>query len=135
MLPYGSLFYHHVMVKFARHMGYDVRNQVPFFLSALEAETLFNFYLSRLLEREEIESSAFRFDLEKDDGLKRIRVGKTERGAPAVPLLPGNSSRWFFGMIVIQSKEAAERRQVEAGHAPSPSGRPRLSTEISSLVP
>ena len=107
MLLYGSLFYHNVMVKFARHMGYEVRNHVPFFLSFLEAETLFNFYLSRLLELEQIGSSDFRFDFRKDDSLRRIRVFKGNKQRP--PLLPGNSARQFPGMMVIQRKQTGDR--------------------------
>jgi predicted RNA methylase len=105
-LLYGSFFYHHVMVKFARHEGYDVRHHVPYFLSVLEAETTFNFYLDRLLEYENIDTPDFRFDLEKDYGMKLLRVAKPE--TPSAPLLPGNSQRWFHGMIVIQRQATGD---------------------------
>ena len=103
MLVYVSLLYHHVTLKFARHMGYEVRFHFPSALTPLEAETLFNSYLSRLLELEQIESPDFRFHFQNDPGLGRIYVnaGKNER---PVPLLPGNSDRWFHGMMVIQRK-------------------------------
>lgn len=100
MLLYGSLFYHQVMVKFARHSGFVVRDHTPFFLSLLEAETLFNAYLARLLEHEGLEPDALRFDVEQDASLSRIRVAKTPAAPPA--LLPGNPPRWYHGMIVIQ---------------------------------
>ena len=103
MLFYGSLFYHHVMVKFARHLGYDVRFHIPTALTPLEAETLFNHYLSRLLELEQIESRDFRFHFQNDTGLGRIYVTVGQNEQPT-PLLPGNSERWFHGMMVIQSK-------------------------------
>ena len=61
ILLYRSFFYHHVMVKFAKHLGYQVRNQSAIYLDSFEAEALFNFYLIRLLEHELIASNAFRF--------------------------------------------------------------------------
>lgn len=106
VLLYGSFFYHHVMVKFARHLDFEVTNHEPFFLSVLEAETVFNAYLARLLEREQIAPSQLRFDLEEDEGLRRIRIQRSARG-PA-PLLPGGSAKWFHGMIVIQRKPPAD---------------------------
>jgi methylase of polypeptide subunit release factors len=101
LLLYGSLFYHHVMVKFARHTGYEVRHHVPGVLSHLEAETLFNAYLARLLKHENIDPNAMRFNYQEDKGLKRVHVRwpKTE-----TPLIAGNSNRLFFGMIVIERK-------------------------------
>jgi methylase of polypeptide subunit release factors len=101
LLLYGSLFYHHVMVKFARYMGYEVRHHVPGVVSHLEVETLFNSYLAKLLEHEQMEPDALRFNYQEDKGLKMVHVRwpKTE-----TPLIAGNSNRLFFGMIVIERK-------------------------------
>ena len=88
------------MVKFARHSGFAVRSHTPFFLSLLEAETLFDAYLARLLEREGLESDALRFDIAQDASLHRICVARPPTPPPA--LLPANPERWYHGMIVIQ---------------------------------
>jgi methylase of polypeptide subunit release factors len=119
MLLYGSLFYHHVMVKFARSQGFEVRNHIPKKMTPLEAETLFNFYLSRLLDLEPNESSDFRFDWRTDDGLKTIRV-VADKSKPAVPLLPGNSDSRFPGMIVIQKRQVGDHMKGGGSH-PDPS--------------
>lgn len=103
LLFYGSLFYHQVMVKFARHEGFDVKNHGSAMITPGEAETLFNAYLSRILQYEKMEPDAFRFDFNKDRDLWRIRVPADPRKVPE-PLVPGNSNRWFPGWIVIQRK-------------------------------
>lgn len=101
VLMYASYFYHHVMAKFAAAEGYRVTRHEPFFLSVLEAETLFNAYLSRLLVREGVARDAFRFDLERDASLQRLRVE-----APATPptslVPPRPVSRWYHGMLVVR---------------------------------
>ena len=99
MLLYNSLFYHYVMVKFARHEGHPVRNHGPAFLAPWEAETLFNFYLARLLEAEKLEPDAFRFDHTEDDALSRILVRSRHE-----PLFPGNSKKRYPGWIVIEDR-------------------------------
>jgi release factor glutamine methyltransferase len=104
LLYYGSLFYHHVMVKFARHEGFDVRNHGSSVITPGEAETLFNAYLSRLLQHEKMEPDSFRFSFNADRDLWRIRVATDPRKAPE-PLVPGNSNRWFPGWMVIQRKQ------------------------------
>ena len=60
-LFYGTLFYHHVIVKYARWRGYEVRTHVPLGLTPWAMEALFNLYLRRLLEREGLPTDAFRF--------------------------------------------------------------------------
>jgi hypothetical protein len=104
LLYYGSLFYHQVMVKFARHEGFDVRNHSSSIVTRGEAETLFNAYLSRLLQHEKMEPDAFRFDFNADRDLGQIRVLRDPKWVPD-PLVPGNSNRWFPGWMVIQRKQ------------------------------
>jgi predicted RNA methylase len=64
-LFYNTLFYHHVMVKFARYEGYEVRTHTPLGMSPYSFNALFNLYLERLLEHEQIPSGAFRFEREE----------------------------------------------------------------------
>jgi predicted RNA methylase len=73
LLFYKSVFYHYVMVKYARYRGFDVANADPKKLTIWEAESLFNSYLARLLEREGIEPDAFRFDWRQDADALRLR--------------------------------------------------------------
>jgi len=109
ILLYKSLFYHHVMVKFAKHVGYQVRNQVPDVLTSFESEALFNFYLTRLLEHEHIDSNAFRFDREKDNipflrNLIYSRLGLLERLRKFLSISKSNDDSLIAhpGIIVIR---------------------------------
>jgi methylase of polypeptide subunit release factors len=69
ILLYNSLFYHNVMVKFARYSGFEVRNHNPIGLYPWAAQTLYNSYLKRLLEVEGLPEDAFAFDRFKDSAL------------------------------------------------------------------
>lgn len=100
LLLYNSTFYHYLMVKFARHEGYVVRNHSPFGLTSWEAETLFNNYLRQLLEREGIEPDDFFFNRTKDQYLSELK--QAIRGQR---LFPGNSDRWHPGWMVIERKQ------------------------------
>ncbi len=91
ILLYGSYFYHHVMVKFARYAGYDVTNYEPRFLTPWEGDVLFNYYLERLLEYNHLPPKAFQFDWKKDH---RERVQLSE------------SLSAYSGLILISKPEA-----------------------------
>ena len=108
ILFYDSLFYHLVMVKYARYQGYTVRNQRPSGLTPWEAAPLFNCYLERLLEREKINPNAFRFFSHERGSLEGIGVVTRWRNDRA--LFPGNSNESYPGMIVIEQK---------SGHTPA----------------
>jgi predicted RNA methylase len=95
VLFYNSTFYHHVMVKYARHMGFLVSNEVPVVFAPWECEALFNSYLGKLLKREGVDPDAFRFDRTVDDLLLVSRKG------PKTPL-DGPPSRLFPGFVVIR---------------------------------
>jgi len=62
VLLYNTLFYHGVMVKFARYRGYEVRSHTPSGMSPYAFNALFNLYLERLLEHEQLPADAFRFE-------------------------------------------------------------------------
>jgi SAM-dependent methyltransferase len=120
ILYYGSLFYHLAMVKFARYSGYEVAHHRPWRLYAWEAGPLFNTYLGRLLQSEDLPRDAFRFDLEEPDTVQWLEVNKHGRERRA-PLLPGNSRRAYAGMIVVRRPgAAAEPGEAGANPAPSP---------------
>ena len=98
ILLYESLFYHHVMVMFARNSGFVVRNHGPDTFTSWEAEAVFNSYLERLLVREGLDPHAFRFDRRRKGGaLKKIRAESKTR-----PLFRGNTRIPYPGMIVIE---------------------------------
>jgi len=107
ILLYNSLFYHYTIVKFARQLGYDVRDHGPSRMMPLEAEVLYNAYLSRLLEREGIDPAAFRFDASTE------KLGCIGAKTPAVALFPGSSSsRSHHGAIVIRGERRPGKRGV-----------------------
>ena len=66
MLFYDSLFYHQVMKKYARYAGYTVISHNPIGLYTWAAETLFNSYLQRLLEKENLPLDAISFVRDQD---------------------------------------------------------------------
>ncbi|MBS94489.1 MAG: hypothetical protein CL799_08635 [Chromatiales bacterium] len=106
ILFYGSMFYHGVMAKFARYSGYDVRNHDSVVLYRWEAETLFNSYMSKLLEREHVDPNAFVFDHEKDYGLSQKFLANEALTPARVKykrLIPGERGfNWYPGMMVIR---------------------------------
>lgn len=109
---YGSLFYHQVMVKFARYRGYTVRNHNPNGMFPWAAESLFNNYLNRLLDTEGVPRDAFSFDRTRDyaltpafltnGALQRPYEGQLEWE----PLFPAPApDRYHPGMMVIERAE------------------------------
>ncbi len=103
ILLYNSIFYHQVMVKFARHGGYTVRSHVPESLSTWATEALFNSYLERLLVHQDIDPKAFRFDRKTDEGLFLGRPSN-DLQRQTKPLFPGNTTTRYGGMIVIEHR-------------------------------
>jgi SAM-dependent methyltransferase len=125
MLLYGSLFYHQVMVKFARHEGYDVRSHPPAVLINWEAETLFNYYLADYLRKEGLPSDIFRFHRGKD--FQEIVVRNEYP-----PLFADESGAVYRGMILIrrptqtQPSNADHSPNREGGTPPGPRSEPSL---------
>ena len=94
VLYYNSLFYHHLMVKFARREGFVVRSHQPDMLTPWEATTLFNSYLERFLPGQGLEPGSLRFEYGED-------LGQIAVAGPVEPLLPGSRSGHYPGMMVI----------------------------------
>lgn len=116
ILFYDSLFYHNVMVKFAKYKGYDVRNNNPNGEYGWEAEVLFNGYLKRLLERENEPLDAFSFNYHTDESLE-VRYLRNFALDPNSfkfqPLFdPPSEQRYYAGFIVI-------RKQIDSPENPS----------------
>ena len=109
ILLYGSLYYHNIMVKFARYSGYTVRHNNPNILFPWAAETLYNAYLRRLLEVEGLPRDAFRFDRFKDQALDKRWLGNPTIRAKDIDfdrLLPGDPKfkQYWGGFLVIEPK-------------------------------
>lgn len=66
VLFYGSLFYHQLMVKFARYLGYEVETADPDAMTPWERDAVFNSYLRRFLERHGIPNDAFCFNWQEE---------------------------------------------------------------------
>jgi len=107
ILLYDSLFYHEVMVRFAKREGYDVRNNHPNGMYGWEAEALFNGYMKRLLKKENVPEDAFPFNYHVDEGLE-IRYLRNSALDPNLfpyqPLFdPPSQQRYYAGFIVIRN--------------------------------
>jgi methylase of polypeptide subunit release factors len=105
LLYYDSLFYHQVMMKFARYEGYEVNHHNPTGMYTWEAEALFNSYLKRLLAKENMDPKAFRFIRDRD-GLnwKFLRnQGLDTKFLKYSPIMPGSEDMTYYpGWIAIQ---------------------------------
>lgn len=108
VLLYDSLFYHHVMVKYAEYRGYEVRSNSPNGMYGWAAEVLFNGYLERLLEREGLPRDAISFNYHTDESLeirylRNFGLNPEETGYQ--PLFdPPSRRRYYPGWIVIRQK-------------------------------
>jgi len=97
-LFYYSIFYHDVMVKFARLEGFQVRNHLPDNFTPWEVETLFNSYLARLLVREGMDPGAIRFQRNEDPStLLRLDL----KSRKIQPLFPNKPATEYPGWMVI----------------------------------
>jgi SAM-dependent methyltransferase len=101
MLYYGSFFYHDVMVKFARHEGLAVRNNRAQFIAPWEAATLFNTYLARFLEYQNLDSDAFSF---AESELRNLRNVEDHP-----PLFPGRKQNAQPGWIILRRPSEGPR--------------------------
>jgi methylase of polypeptide subunit release factors len=100
VLLYDSLFYHHLIVQFARLEGYYVKNHLPVKLTAWEAATLFDYYGGRWAKLHGLDPANFKFDWQKQLGAQPLRV-KSKSNLP--PLFLWNKPNQNFpGWIVIQ---------------------------------
>lgn len=97
LLLYNSLFYHEVVVKIARHLGYEVRHHRAAGITSWELEALFNSYLLRVVEREGLAADALRFDRED-----RIPFVQSLDSTPQPPLLGKDTGRTYRGFIAIR---------------------------------
>jgi predicted RNA methylase len=107
IMLYDSLFYHHVMVKYAKYKGYDVRSNSPNGMYGWAAEVLFNGYLKRLLESENEPVDAFSFNYHTDEALE-IRYLRNFALDPTQfeyqPLFdPPSKQRYYPGFLVIRN--------------------------------
>jgi methylase of polypeptide subunit release factors len=107
IMLYDSLFYHQVMVKYAKYKGYDVRYNNPNGMYGWAAEVLFNGYLKRLLESENEPLDAFSFNYHTDESLE-IRYLRNFALDPTQfeyqPLFdPPSMQRYYPGFLVIRN--------------------------------
>jgi release factor glutamine methyltransferase len=105
ILYYDELFFHEVMVKYARHLGFEVRNHRPNGFFPWSAETLFNSYLTRLLEYEGMEPGTLSFDYHTDPSLSNEFLRNAAFNPQKMgfePLLPPVKTRYFAGSIVVE---------------------------------
>jgi predicted RNA methylase len=102
LLLYNSFFFHNVMVRYARQLGYDVRHQSPDILSPWETEALFNSYLERLLAAQGEDPRAFRFDWRQEN----FALFAPSQPQPLLADYPTGS---YPGMIVIRQRPSPPR--------------------------
>ncbi len=99
-LFYNTLFYHGLMVKFARYSGWHVRTHAAQGLSPWALEALFNMYLQRFLEHERLPPDAFRFYQEE------LPYATTAVSGDLRPLVGDGekSPKRYTGFMTIQRK-------------------------------
>jgi hypothetical protein len=88
------------MVKYAEHLGYEVRNNIPPFMAQRETKALFNTFVARFLEREGIRRDAVQFDAGDSRRIGRLLVPEREEE----PLIEGRSERAYPAIMVIRHK-------------------------------
>ena len=103
VLFYNSLFYHQLIVKLARHLGFEVRSHNALGISPWELEPLFNLYLRRVLEIEGMPADAFRFD-GKADAIPYALTIETRQWVPkGDPLIDGfDPKKVYRGFLTIK---------------------------------
>lgn len=99
LLLYNSLFYHEVIVKIAGHLGLDVRHHAAPGITSWELESLFNLYLRRILEREELTESGLTFD-DRD----AIPFAATINPPRNPPLLDRDTGRQYPGFVAVRHR-------------------------------
>jgi len=100
ILLYNTFFYHEVIARFARHLGYEVENFSPDYSTPWEQDILYNSYLKKIFEREKLDSQAFKFDWLKDQRSKAVDLFKLYPG-----LTMPKERGLYPGLIIIKHKE------------------------------
>ncbi|MBK8979230.1 MAG: 50S ribosomal protein L11 methyltransferase [Planctomycetes bacterium] len=101
----NSLYYHQVIVKLARYLGYEVRSHNALAISPWELEALFNEYLERILERERMPADAFRFDHVQDLLPYALTIEQRQYKPEATPLVPGiETGKLYRGFMTIRRR-------------------------------
>ncbi|MCC6781349.1 MAG: 50S ribosomal protein L11 methyltransferase [Planctomycetes bacterium] len=102
VLFYNSLFYHQLIVKLARYLGFEVRTHNALGISPWEFEALFNLYLGRVLERERLPKDAFRFDDVTDLLPYALTIEQRQFEPQANPLIDGFATgKLYRGFLTI----------------------------------
>lgn len=105
VLFYNSLFYHQLMVKLARHLGFEVRSHNALGISPWEFEALFNLYLGRVLERERLPKDAFRFDDVEDLLPYALTIEQRQFEPKGSALIDGfETGKVYRGFLTIRRK-------------------------------
>ena len=103
ILFYNSLYYHQLVVKLARYMGFEVRSHNALGLSPWEMEALFNQYTRRVLAREHLPQDAVVFDDQKDLLPYALTI-ETRQFVPAAhPLIDGfDTGKVYRGFLTVK---------------------------------
>ena len=102
LLLYNSLFYHEVMVKISRHLGYEVSHHSAYGITSWELESLFNLYLKRIAERENLPAGALTFG--RDDPLP---FAASLKPPTKPPLLGKDTGRQYPGFVAIRASQGS----------------------------
>lgn len=98
LLLYNSYFFHHVIVRYARHRNYDVVHHNAPYMTRWEVDALFNGYASRIGEREQLDANALQFDHTKE------AIGSVQIVDGPQPRMLANPEGVYPGMVVISLK-------------------------------
>lgn len=105
VLFFNSLFYHQLIVKFARHLGYEVRTHNALGMSPWEFEALFNLYARRVAERERVPKEALTFHHVVDNLPFALTIEMRQFEPKANPLVEGFATgRVYRGFLTVTRK-------------------------------
>lgn len=95
ILHYGDIFHHLLLVKYAESIGHSVRNHRPKTISKSELISIFNLYMARLLQSQNIISDNYWFTEADNLGSVSLKNGFS-------PFYPKRSKIRFQGVILVE---------------------------------
>jgi predicted RNA methylase len=105
VLFFNSLFYHQLVVKFATHLGFQVRSHNALGITPWEFESLFNHYARRVAERERVPREALAFHHAKDNLPFALTIELRQFEPRAHPLVDGFATgKVYRGFLTVTHK-------------------------------
>jgi release factor glutamine methyltransferase len=98
ILLYNSFFYHHIIIKYAKHRGFHVTHNNATTMTPWEVDSIFNLYSKKICKKEGIDMNALHFNSLKNP-IGSVRIYDKNQD-----YLFHNDHNIYPGMIVIEHK-------------------------------